>query len=397
MEKYNKYLSYRQGQHPILLKMATWFIYLFIFIGVFHKFIANDQPILGSYNGSIVSPPISELVSDLGWSNNKYYDNSKFDWTLYPLIPYSASALNSSESNIGPFDPQKTTLYNRHWLGTDNLGRDVAAGIVHGANIAMKVGLFSILLALILGLYVGVISGYFGDDGWQSNIFQLVVGFAIKLLAIYYIIFPIVSKSQLSLSYYLLVILFFGLLLLLSQVYLGRLPIKKIKLPIDLFSSKVIEVVNSIPTLFMVLAMLALFSQPSIWNVILVIAILGWTKFARYTRAEMLQIKNLDFIQSAKSIGVTDWMIILKHALPNALTSVISITAFAISGAILLESTLSFLGIGIAVEQVSWGSMLAAARVDFNLWWLALFPGLAIFLVLFSFYILGNELQSKYR
>ena len=128
---------------------------------------------------------------------------------------------------------------------------------------------------------------------------------------------------------------------------------------------------------------------------IIIISIIGWPKFARLVRAEILQIKNLEYIESAKSIGLSDFQIILKHALPNAITSVISITAFAISGAILLESTLSFLGLGIPLDQVSWGSMLADARVNFSSWWLALFPGLAIFFVLVSFYIIGNQLNEK--
>jgi len=168
-----------------------------------------------------------------------------------------------------------------------------------------------------------------------------------------------------------------------------------ISLPIDLITTKIIEVLNSIPTLFIILAFLAIFTKPSIWNVIIIISIIGWPKFARLVRAEILQIKNIEYIESAKSIGLSDFQIILKHALPNAITSVISITAFAISGAILLESTLSFLGLGIPLDQVSWGSMLADARVNFSSWWLALFPGLAIFFVLISFYIIGNQLNEK--
>jgi len=257
----------------------------------------------------------------------------------------------------------------------------------------MKVGLIAVLFSLLIGLYIGLLSGYFGDDGWKINILQLVFGGLVKLLGLYYLIYPTVINA--SWIYYVIIISVVATILFIILRYGNALPGKKISIPIDLVSTKIIEVLNSIPSLFIILALLSVFSKPSIWNVILIISVIGWPKFARLVRAEILQIKNLEYIQSAKSIGLSDFEIIIRHALPNALTSVISITAFAISGAILLESTLSFLGLGIPLEQVSWGSMLADARANFSSWWLAVFPGLAIFLVLMAFNVLGNALQER--
>ncbi len=388
-------LTYRHTQSSTVLKVAQWIIGIFLVVGLSSRFIANDLPLLASYDESINAPVCVELLSDIGIMQSKIYDESKFDWKVMPPIPYSSDQLNSKINiSVGPFDHQAvSSLRYRHWLGTDHLGRDVLAGLIHGTTIAMKVGLLSVFFSLLIGLYLGLLSGYFGDDGWKINIYALLLGGLIKLLGLYYIIYPLVINP--NISYYLIVVLIISILLYGVLRYIPSTIKPIVNFPIDLITSKIIEVLNSIPALFIILALLAVFSRPSIWNVIIIISIIGWPKFARLVRAEILQIKNLEYIQSAKSIGLSDVQIIIKHALPNALTSVISITAFAISGAILLESTLSFLGLGIPLEEVSWGSMLADARASFSSWWLAVFPGLAIFLVLISFYVLGNQLNEK--
>lgn len=388
-------LTYRHKQSPWVIKLAKWTMIIFFVVGLLHKFIANDQPLLAKYDGSICSPVLNELLAEVGSKKFRNYNDALYDWKIMPLIPYASDQLNSKVNvSVGPFDHQEiSSIRYRHWLGTDPLGRDVFAGLIHGTNIALKVGLIAVLFSLLIGLYLGLLSGYFGDDGWKVNMFQYVLGVAVKLLGLYYLIFPIVLSA--SWSYYVSVIFLLLSFLFIILRYGALLPGRKVAIPIDLATSKIIEVLNSIPSLFIILALLTVFTKPSIWNVILIISIIGWPKFARLIRAEILQIKNLDYIQSAKSIGLSDIEIIIRHALPNALTSVISITAFSISGAILLESTLSFLGLGIPLEQVSWGSMLADARANFNSWWLALFPGLAIFVVLMAFNILGNHLNER--
>ena len=391
----NNKLLYRQVQSPMVLKMAKWIIGIFLVIGLCSHFIANDMPLLANYEGSVSSPATVEFLSDIGIVESRIYDETKFKWKIMSPIPYSSDQLNSRVNvSVGPLDNQEVVSPRyRHWLGTDQLGRDVLAGLIHGTNIALKVVLLSVFFSLLLGLYIGLLSGYFGDNGWKINVFALLIGTLIMALGLYYILYPIIVDP--GLFYYLILTFIVTILQLALNKFIPGSKKPSISLPIDLITTKIIEVLNSIPTLFIILALLAIFTKPSIWNVIIIISIIGWPKFARLVRAEILQIKNIEYIQSAKSIGLSDFQIILRHALPNAITSVISISAFAISGAILLESTLSFLGLGIPLDQVSWGSMLADARVNFSSWWLAVFPGLAIFFVLISFYIIGNQLNEK--
>jgi peptide/nickel transport system permease protein len=109
----------------------------------------------------------------------------------------------------------------------------------------------------------------------------------------------------------------------------------------------------------------------------------------------MLRIRSLSYIEAARSIGMSDFRIIFKHALPNAFTPIFTQLTFIVSGSILAESSLSFLGIGVPDDVVTWGSILSAGRQQFDAWWMVLFPGLAIFLSVMIFQALGNSMQKE--
>jgi peptide/nickel transport system permease protein len=126
----------------------------------------------------------------------------------------------------------------------------------------------------------------------------------------------------------------------------------------------------------------------------IIIGLLSWTGIAQFVRAELLRIRRQEYIEAAQALGFSDRRILFRHALPNALTPVLITVAFGIAGAVLLESFLSFLGIGLAAESVTWGTMLNLARYQFNAWWLAVFPGLAIFFTVTLFNLIGERLTE---
>lgn len=169
---------------------------------------------------------------------------------------------------------------------------------------------------------------------------------------------------------------------------------KQVSIPMDILISRLIEVKVSVPTLLLILSICAIMSKPSIFITMVVIGFLGWTGIAKYVRAELLKVRSLEFIEAAQALGLSEWRIITKHAIPNSLTSVLITIAFGVAGAILTESSLSFLGIGVAPEQVTWGSLLSAARSNASAWWLAVFPGMAIFLTVTVFNLLGEGLTD---
>jgi len=168
---------------------------------------------------------------------------------------------------------------------------------------------------------------------------------------------------------------------------------KKITFPVDGMVMRTIEVFNSIPGLFILLAILSIVESKSVLNIIFIIGFLGWTTTARFVRAAFLRIRNLPYVQAAQSLGFSSWRVIWQHALPNAMTPVYITIAFGMAGAILAEATLSFLGIGVAFDAFTWGKMLSIARSNFSAWWMVVFPGIGIFVTVTVFNLIGDGLR----
>jgi peptide/nickel transport system permease protein len=162
---------------------------------------------------------------------------------------------------------------------------------------------------------------------------------------------------------------------------------------IDLVISRLFEIMLSIPTFFLLITIAALL-PPSIYLTMLIIGATSWVGIARFTRNEFLRIRNLDYVTAAIALGVTDRKVMFRHILPNALAPVIVSVVLGIAGAILVESSLSFLGIGVPAQLVTWGSILREASSTTFAWWLAVFPGFAIFITVLAYYLVGEGLRE---
>ncbi len=163
---------------------------------------------------------------------------------------------------------------------------------------------------------------------------------------------------------------------------------------IDHLMSRIIEILLTIPTFFLIIAIIA-FLPPSIYNIMIVIGLTGWTGVARFVRAEFLKLRQLDFVMASRALGASHGRIILVHMLPNAMAPVLVSAVFGIAGAILTESSLSFLGFGVPPPTPSWGDILSQSRdtIEFA-WWLTFFPGLAIFLSITAYNLVGEGLRD---
>lgn len=163
---------------------------------------------------------------------------------------------------------------------------------------------------------------------------------------------------------------------------------------IDTVIMRLVDVMLAFPTLFLILAVVAVL-EPSIYIIMVVIGLTGWMDVARLVRAEVLSLKEREFILAARAIGAGSGRIIFKHILPNAIYPVIVAATFSVGGAILIESGLSFLGLGIQPPEPSWGGILSIGKDYITVaWWLSLFPGIAIFLTVLSFNLLGESLRD---
>lgn len=282
-------------------------------------------------------------------------------------------------------------------FGTDQIGRDVWSGVIYGARWAFLVGVLSTLLSLIIGVFFGSIAGYFGNTIYKVNLYSLGVWLLLSGIGLFYLIYCrwalgtklLTSFIAMLVSYYLVVVQFAKLISLKGGFFNTTIP-----LPLDSITLRSIEVWRAVPAMFVLLAILAVVKHPSIWTVIIVIGLVRWIGIARLLRAELLSVREQNYIKSAQAVGFSHARILIKHALPNAIRPIFVVCAFSISIAIILEATLSFLGIGVSTDIVTWGSLMSAARDYHQAWWLAVFPGFCIFLLVFSLNIIGDMLSE---
>ena len=214
-----------------------------------------------------------------------------------------------------------------HLLGTDNLGRDMLSRIIYGSRVSLLVGVASVILAGIIGIIVGLASGYYG--GWLDTILM-----------------------------------------------------------------RIVDSFLSIPNILFALVFLAVFG-PSVPTLIIVLGVTNWVAYARIVRGETLSIKEREFVRAARSIGVRNVKIISRHILPNVISSFIVISTLSVATTIILEASLSFLGLGVQPPTVSWGGILSDGR-DYlaTSWWLATFPGVAITITVLGIIFLGDWLRD---
>lgn len=214
-----------------------------------------------------------------------------------------------------------------HWVGTDELGRDVLARVLIAGSVSLSIGLAVSVISMTLGVFVGLVSGFFG-----------------------------------------------GL--------------------IDDISNAVIQTLLNIPLIFLLLT-LSLVFRPSPPVLAFIIGITGWMGTARLVRGEVFSIRERDYVDAARMVGATNGRIIVRHVLPNVGSLIIVVAAFAVAGAILAESGLSFLGVGVQPPTATWGNMLINSREYMkNGWWLLAAPGAMIFLTNLGIFLFANGLRD---
>jgi peptide/nickel transport system permease protein len=226
-------------------------------------------------------------------------------------------------------------------LGTDELGRDVFARMLEGGFVSLSVGFVAVGIAVGIGLILGGIAGYYGP----------------------------------------------------ARVGVGRLRL----LTVDTLITGLIDVMLSFPSFFLILTVVAVL-KPSIWNIMVVIGLTSWEGTARFVRAEILSLREQEFIQAAHAAGVPGRRVILRHLIPNAVAPVLVSATLGVAGAILTESSLSFLGFGVPPPDATWGNILSdGKRYIFDAPWLTLIPGTAILVVVLAFNLFGEGLREAFN
>ena len=314
----------RQFKKNIPAVVSVYIIFSIFLVALTADFIANDKPLTCAIHGERYFPVFKELNVKMGISKwqpellNADWKNIDYDSVVWPLVPYLPTSLDYRARFHSPRPG--------HWLGTDQIGRDVLSGMIHGTRIALAVGLISMGISIIIGVFLGAIAGYFGG------------------------------------------------------------------IP-DMILQRIIEIMMTIPTFFLIVTVVAFYPGGGIWLIMVIIGLTSWPGVARFTRAEFLKVRNMDYVTAAEALGFSNLRTIFRHVLPNAIAPVLVISVFGIASAILTESALSFLGFGSA-STVSWGSILSVARGATYAWWMAVFPGTAIFITVTVYNLLGEGLRD---
>ena len=164
---------------------------------------------------------------------------------------------------------------------------------------------------------------------------------------------------------------------------------------VDAVIMRFVDVMLCFPTFFLILAVIAIL-EPSIWNIMIVIGLTSWTGITRLVRADFISLRERDFVLAARVIGAGDLRIIFVHILPNAMASILVAATLGVAGAILAESALSFLGIGVQPPTPSWGNILTAGKDNIDIaWWLSFYPGLAILITVLGYNLLGEGIRDS--
>jgi ABC-type dipeptide/oligopeptide/nickel transport system permease subunit len=241
---------------------------------------------------------------------------------------------------ISPYDPVAVDIRHRlgppawmdggsreHWLGTDQIGRDLLSRMIYGGRVSLLIGIAAVVVSASIGVLLGLGAGYFG------------------------------SRT-------------------------------------DWIIMTIVNVMLTFPFVLLALAVIAVLG-PSLVNMVIVLGVADWPLYARVIRAETLAIRERDFITAGRALGMSHLRIVFRQILPNLVSVIVVIATLQVARVIILESFLSFLGLGVQPPTPAWGNMLGEGRVYMlNSWWIAAFPGLAIFVTTLAINLMGNALRD---
>ncbi|MEW8029889.1 MAG: ABC transporter permease [Candidatus Thiodiazotropha sp.] len=355
-------------------RLGLFWVAILALVGVFAPFLASSFPLLLSHEGEVSSPVLNYLqpvdvlflvgfitllllspwritllrkflimISVLAvaalfaylWVKPQQlviYEQyrvadaaGKYDWVVYAPIPYSPKDYQRDRGDTG-LEAPLSQQSRAHWFGTEQNGADVLSRMIHASRIALGIGFVATGIAMLLGIVIGGLMGYFSGV-------------------------------------------------------------------VDILGMRLVEIFEAVPTLFLLLTFVAFFGR-SLYIMMVIIGITSWPGYARYVRAEFLRLRKQDFVQAAEAAGLPLPSILFRHMLPNGMGPVLVAASFGVASAILAEATLSFLGLGL-VDDPSWGEMLnqAVQSSRFN-WWMAAFPGGAIFFTVFAYNLIGESLRD---
>ncbi|MEZ8547622.1 ABC transporter permease [Vibrio cyclitrophicus ZF205] len=313
--------------------ISLWIFTILFGLSLFAEIIANDKPLLVSYDNQWFVPVINEYSeTEFGGefeTEADYKDPYVIEliedngYIVWPIIPFSYDTINFDISGAVPSEPDSV-----NWLGTDDKGRDVLARIIYGFRISVLFGFILTIVSSVVGVVVGATQGYYG--GW-----------------------------------------------------------------VDLFGQRFIEVWSGMPTLFL-LIILSSFIEPNFWWLLGIMVLFSWMSLVGIVRAEFLRCRNFDYVRAAQAMGVDDKRIMLRHMLPNAMVASLTMMPFILSGSVTTLTSLDFLGFGLPAGSPSLGELLAQGKANLQAPWLGISAFVVLSLMLTLLVFVGEAVRDAF-
>lgn len=383
-----------------VLYISTWKKHRVLMISIhvmlsslfFTNALIGHKPLLCKYKGSwyalmLMSKPEngSELLYDLSTVAQYDYKKLRYDYVMWPLISLDAKAMDTESAWLAPFSKSKNEKL--HILGTYDLGKDTFAGCLYGLHKSLLLAILTILISGTLGVFIGSVFSFQSQRFEKISVLSIAFYIACLLLCSYTIALYLEWKSiDDKLLMYL--VLMQCLLLVLGIYFHDRIPQRVFRL--DFIGLRYIEIMKSIPVILILLILLQILKQPGVFGMAILISIVYIPVVAKYARAYTISASNELYIDSTIALGQTRTMIYMKHILPKLFLQILPVLAFGVANIILLEAGLSFLGFGMALDDISLGTMMFAARGNPSAWWVVVFPGLLVFWLVATFNTIGG-------
>jgi len=327
-KRWLKFKANRRGYYSL------WMFSIVFFVALFAEFVANDRPLLISYNGELHAPVLFDYSeSDFGGDLDitaDYTDpylqeliDAQQGWMLWPLIRYSFDTIIYDLPSPAPSPPT-----SENWLGTDDKARDVVAGILYGFRVSVLFGFAVTIISAIIGVAAGAVQGFYG----------------------------------------------------------GR---------IDLVFQRLIEIWGSMPSLFVLIIMMSIIT-PNIWWLLVFVLLFSWIGFVGVVRAEFLRGRNFEYVQAARALGMSDSRLMYKHILPNAMVATMTFMPFTLSGSVTILTSLDFLGFGLPPGSASLGELLAQGKANLQAPWLGLSSFLVLGVMLSLLVFIGEAVRDAF-
>lgn len=308
-----------------------------------------------------------------------------FQFAIWPLFYSDDKTMDVSNSWLPPFSRGRDHF--NYWLGSYDLGKDVLAGCLSGLKKSLTLAILALLFSFIPGMIIGSLFVFHSQRIKKISMMSFIILVVIAILLFYGL--GLIIEWKVIPSIFIFFLISSLLLLVIGALYLRNTkPI--ISFDLDHISLRYIEVMKSIPVLLILLLLIQVFHHPDTLTLAGIISLIYTPTIAKYARSFTIGIAQENYITAGIAIGQTGWKLFINHVLPKLISDMLPVFAFGIANIILMESAISFLGLGLPIDEVSLGSLMHSARLNPSAWWAIIFPGLLVFWLVATFNTLGS-------